>query len=200
MNCAKTITSLAVSLMLSGAALAQGTADMVGRDVNQQNRIEQGLQKGALTSGEAAKLERQETHVETMQKNALSDGNLSPAEKARIQNAQNAASANIYKQKHDAQVGHPNSASSQRMQADVQRNANQQSRIEQGVNSGELTNKETASLERGQAHVTAREAKAGADGHVGPVEQGKIQSAENRQSDRVYHKKHNAVVKPKSGV
>ena len=200
MHAAKTIIALAIGLMLTGAAQAQGTADMVQRDVNQQNRVEQGLQSGALTSGEAAKLEKQETHIETMQTNALKNGKLSPAEKARIQNAQNAASANIYKQKHDAQVGNPNSASSRRLQADVQRNANQQARIEQGVTSGQLTHKETATLERGQAHVTAKEAQAGADGHVGSVEQGKIQTAENHQSAQVYHKKHNAVVKPKAGV
>jgi len=34
------------------------------------------------------------------------------------------------------------------MQADVQRNINQQSRIEQGIQSGQLTNKETSQLER----------------------------------------------------
>jgi len=38
----------------------------------------------------------------------------------------------------------PNSASSKRMQADAQRDVNQQERIEQGVRSGELTKKEAA--------------------------------------------------------
>ena len=81
------------------------------------------------------------------------------------------------------------------MQADVQRNVNQQKRIEQGVKSGQLTNTEVAKLERGQSHVTAREAHAGADGHVGPAEQANIQAAENRQSKHIYDKKHNTVVK-----
>ena len=190
-----TLIALAVGALVSGAAHAQGTAATVQRDVNQQQRIEQGLQSGQLTTGEAAKLEKQETKVETMQKNALKDGTLTPAEKARLTKAQNATSASIAAQKHDAQVGNPNSASSKRMQADVQRNVNQQARIEQGVKSGQLTNTEVAKLERGQSHVTGKEARAGANGHVGAAEQANIQAAENGQSARVYDKKHNATTK-----
>ena len=77
------------------------------------------------------------------------------------------------------------------MQADVQRNLNQQARVEQGVRSGELTNHETASLERGQAHISRAEARAGANGHVGLAEQANIQARENHQSERIYAKKHN---------
>jgi hypothetical protein len=43
-------------------------------------------------------------------------------------------------------AGNHNSASSQRMQGDVQRNINQQNRVEQGVQSGQLTNKEASRL------------------------------------------------------
>src|SRR5258708_12947077 len=78
------------------------------------------------------------------------------------------------------------------MQADVQRNVNQQQRIEQGVQSGQLTNREAAKLERGQARVNRAEARAGADGKVGPNEQRRIQKAENRQSKRIYREKHDA--------
>jgi len=39
------------------------------------------------------------------------------------------------------------------MQADVQRNINQQQRVEQGVKSGQLTNREAGKLENGQARV-----------------------------------------------
>ena len=61
--------------------------------------------------------------------------------------------------------------------------------------SGTLTNRETASLERGQAHVNRAEAVAGADGHVGPAEQTNIQARENHQINRIYRKKHNEVEK-----
>jgi hypothetical protein len=49
-------------------------------------------------------------------------------------------------------------------------------------------------LERGQAHVDRKEANAAANGHVGAREQGRIQRSENRQSARVYRKKHNGHV------
>ena len=181
-------------LVASSAALpafAQTAASEVQRNTNQQQRIEQGLQSGALTTHEAGQLERQQTEIDRMEKNALKDGSLSPAEKARIQAAQNNASNSIAADKHNAKLGDPASKSSQRMQADVQRNVNQQARIEQGVKSGQLTNKETASLERGQAHVNRAEANAAANGHVGPVEQANIQGKENLQSARVHNKKHN---------
>lgn len=103
------------------------------------------------------------------------------------------AKAARYNQKHDAQVGNPGSASSQHVQADVQRNLNRQQRIEQGVQSGELKTGEVARLERGQSRVDRVTARASADGRVGAREQARIQARENRQSTRVYRKKHNAV-------
>ena len=183
-----------LALLLAGIALpalAQTSASEIQRNTNQQQRIEQGLQSGALTTHEAGQLERQQTQVDHMEKNALKDGSLSPAEKSRIETAQNKASSSIAADKHNAKLGNPTSKSSKRMQADVQRNANQQARIEQGVRSGELTKKETASLERGQAHVNRAEAKAAASGHVGATEQARVQGKENVQSARVYDKKHN---------
>jgi len=43
--------------------------------------------------------------------------------------------------------------------------------------------------------VTGREANAAANGHVGAAEQARIQRSENRQSGRVYRKKHNGISK-----
>ena len=187
-----TILAAALALTFGGAAIAQTTSSDVQRNVDQQQRIEQGLQSGSLNTREAAKLEQGESHIDKMESNAAKDGTLGPAEKARIAKAQNAESRAIARQKHDAQVGNPASASSQRMQADVQRDVNQQARIKQGVSSGQLTNSEAGKLERGQSHVNHKEAVAGIDGHVGKVDQARVQSAENAQSARVYHKKHNA--------
>ncbi len=195
----RTSLAIAIAAAFCGSALAQTTGSEVQRDVNQQNRIEQGLQSGQLNTHEAAKLEQGEARIDRMQSNAMKDGSLSDAEKARIQKAQNAESKAVYGQKHDAQTGNPASASSQRMQADVQRNANQQARIKQGVTSGALTTKETAALERGQAHASHKEAVAGANGHVGAGEQARIQASENHQSARVSHKKHNSTVAAGTG-
>jgi hypothetical protein len=192
MKATATIVAGAVAGLFSIAAGAQTTATEVQRDVNQQQRIEQGLKSGSLNTREASQLERGESRIDRMESNAEKDGKLSPAEKARIQRAQNQESRRINQLENNAAKGNPNSASSQRMQADVQRNVNQESRIEQGVKSGQLTNREVGNLERGQARVDRAEAHAGANGRVSANEQQRIQKAENKQSKRIYHEKHDA--------
>lgn len=187
--------AIALGTAISASAMAQTSATEVGRNVNQQQRIEQGLKSGELNSREAARLEGQESKVNRDEARALKDGNLSVAEKARLQAEQNKVSQDIYREKHNAQKGNPDSASSKRTQADVQRNINQQQRIEAGVKSGELTKKETAKLERGQAHVEHKEAKAGRNGHVSAREEAGIQHAEDKQSANIYKQKHNNQVR-----
>jgi hypothetical protein len=186
-----TLIALALSGWIATSAFAQTAASETQRDVDQQQRIEQGLQSGQLSTKEAGQLERKEQQVDRTEAHAMKDGTLSPAEKARIQREQNQASRQIQRGKHNAIHGNPDSASSQRMQTDVQRNLNQQERINQGVRSGQLTNHEAGALERGQAHVDRAEANAAANGRVGAGEQGHIQGKENAQSKRIYHKKHN---------
>ena len=191
MNTKMTFVAALFATAFAAPVLAQTTGAEVQRDVNQQQRIEQGLKSGQLTTKEAGKLESGASKVEKMQSNAERNGSVSPREQARIQAAQNRESRAINRQKHDAQVGNPNSASSQRAQADVQRNLNQQQRIEQGVQSGRLTNREAGSLERGQSRVDRATARAAADGRIGANEQAGIQTRENKQSKRIFNKKHN---------
>ena len=188
---------LIAASLLTSAAWAQTTPAEQDqqRNVNQQQRIEQGLQSGQLSTKEAGSLERQEQHVDKMEAHDMKNGAITPGEQARLNAAQNRVSNNIYADKHNGVTGNPNSASSQRMQADVQRNVNQQQRIQNGMDNGSLTNREAGKLERGQAHVNGREANAAANGHVGAAEQRGIQRSENRQSGRIYRKKHNAVTK-----
>lgn len=191
MKTSQIILTTTVAALLAMPALAQtSTAETVQRNVNQQQRIQQGLQSGQLTTQEAARLERGQAHVEQMQARALHDGVLTQQERARLDHAQDVQSRRIYQEKHDAQTGNPNSASSQRMQSEVQRNINQQTRIQQGVQSGQLTNREVGRLERGQAHTSRMQARAGADGHVGGYENARIQRSENAQSHRIYREKH----------
>ena len=188
----KVSSVLIISLtMMSVTAFAQTAETAANRNVNQQERIEAGLESGALNTKEAAKLERAEGRVDHMQAAALKDGDVSAQEAERIQQQQNKVSKDIYQQKHDAQLGNPDSASSKRMQEDVARNAKQQERIATGVANGTLTSQETARLEQGQAATSRREAFAGADGHVGKREQNNIQKKEDRESQKIHHKKHN---------
>ena len=180
----------------SFAASAQtSAANTTQRDVNQEQRIESGLQDGSITTRENAELQRDEAHVDKLQAKDMKNGPMTSAEKAQLNAAQNKTSRDITQARTNGINGNPLSASSQRAQADTQRNIDQQQRINNGVKSGALTNHEAASLERGQAHVDKREARAGANGHIGAGEQRRVVRADNRQSARIYNKKHNATVK-----
>lgn len=185
----------ALLIIASAGAFAQTTGSTVGRDIKQEQRIENGLQNGTITTREGALLQRDEAKVDHLQAKSLKDGQLSAAEQSQLKAAQNKASRDIATATHNGVNGNAQSASSQRMQADVQRNINEQKRIEGGVQNGSLTNHEVAKLERGQSHVDHKEFVAGRDGHVGAGEQKRVQRAENRQSRRIHHEKHDAQVK-----
>jgi len=192
MKATSTVLAAAIAGLFSVTASAQTAGSEVQRDVNQQQRIEQGLKSGSLTTREASQLERSEAKIDKRESNAEKNGSLSPAEKARIQRAQNQESRNINRLESNGRNGNPDSASSRRMQADVQRNVNQERRVEQGVKSGQLTNREVGRLEGGESRVDRAEARAGANGGVSAGEQKRIQSADNRQSRRIYRQKHDA--------
>ena len=191
-----------IATALLGASLgafAQNTTntpETVQRDVNQDRRIETGLKSGSLTTGEAARLERDQSQIDRLQAKALNDGKLSPAEREQLAAAQNRASHHINAAEHNGATGNPASASSQRMQADVQRNLNQDQRIEAGIQNGSLTNREVAATERGQARVAHKEFEAGRDGHVGAAEQRRIQHAENRKSREIHQQKNDGQERP----
>jgi hypothetical protein len=184
-------TLLALIAIASGSAFAQSAAsEFVERNINQQQRIEQGLQSGQLNTREAARLEKQEGKIENLESRALRDGQVSQNEARRIDQAQDRLSRGIYQEKHDAQTGNPNSPSSQRMQQDVERNINQQQRIERGLNSGQLTQREAGRMERREGQINRMQGRAGSDGNVGRFEQQRIQSAQNQQSRRIHNERH----------
>ena len=190
-NASKLLISVGLSA-LAATAVAQTAANIVQRDINQETRIRSGLQDGTLTTREAALLEKREGAADRMQANALKDGKLTAQERARVTRAENRNSQAINTARTNGVNGNPLSASSQRMQQGVQRDINQQQRIENGIRSGQLTNKEVSGLERGQARIDAKEFRAGRDGHVGAGEAQAVNNAQNRQSARIYNKRHNA--------
>jgi hypothetical protein len=79
-----------------------------------------------------------------------------------------------------------------------QREVNQQQRIEQGMNSGQLTPKETAKLEKGEAKIDKMEAKAKSDGKVTDKERKKLTKAQNKESKKIYKEKHDKQAAPKA--
>ena len=93
---------------LPALAFAQGdtasTPRTDKRQANQERRIEQGAQSGALTQKETAKLEKGQTHVERMENKAVADGKVTAKERRHIEHAQDKQSKKIYHEKHDNQT------------------------------------------------------------------------------------------------
>ncbi len=71
-----------------------------------------------------------------------------------------------------------------------QRQANQEQRIDQGVASGALTEREANRMERGQQHVENMESRAKADGVVTRRERVRLHEAQTVESRRIYAQKH----------
>jgi len=71
------------------------------------------------------------------------------------------------------------------------REEHQEDRIQKGINSGQLTEREAANLERHEQKIEADRQRALADGRISGKERRKLNREENRQSQRIYHKKHN---------
>jgi uncharacterized membrane protein YebE (DUF533 family) len=67
----------------------------------------------------------------------------------------------------------------------------QERRIEQGVRSGELTPRETARLERGQARIRQMERQALADGRISRRERAAIDREQDKQNQLIARFKHN---------
>jgi hypothetical protein len=78
-----------------------------------------------------------------------------------------------------------------------QRQANQDKRIDNGVKSGQLNQREAARLDKGQARVDKMENKALADGKITKGEANRIERAQDRQSARIYTQKHDKQTAPK---
>ena len=73
-----------------------------------------------------------------------------------------------------------------------QRQQNQRERIVNGVESGELTMRETHRLAAGQVHLKRAENRAKSDGVVTKRERAHLQHEANQQSRRIHRQKHDA--------
>jgi hypothetical protein len=79
-------------------------------------------------------------------------------------------------------------------QSIAQRKDNQQDRIAQGVNSGQLTTGETKNLETKEAGINKEEhtMRSEDDGHLTSADRAKLDNQQNHVSNRIYDDKHNA--------
>jgi hypothetical protein len=102
-----TIGTLAATLIVAASPLVAqaGHRDpgVNARQANQQARIAQGARSGELTKHEAHRLEREQRGIAREERREKADGRLSTRERADLHRDLNAASRDIYRQKHDAQ-------------------------------------------------------------------------------------------------
>ena len=98
----KTIPALLLSLIAS-MAFADDPATPVfdQRQENQERRIDQGVASGALSEGEAARLDAQQDRLQRAEDRAKSDGVVTRRERARLHHRQDHASGNVYRKKHN---------------------------------------------------------------------------------------------------
>lgn len=97
----------AVLIGLTGIAVAQTqpsqTPGVDKRQQIQQHRIEKGVESGALTETEAARLAKRQQKIEADKQKALADGAVTKRERVRLHQEQDRVSRQIYRQKHDRQ-------------------------------------------------------------------------------------------------
>ena len=148
------------------------------REQNQQKRVADGLKDGSITSGEAAKIERDEQKVQRDEAKAKADGVVTPRERARLNRELNHTSREIHHdRKNTPGVDH--------------REQNQQNRVANGLKNGSITSGEAAKIERDEQKIQRDEAKAKADGVVTGREKAKLNRELNHTSREIRRDKHN---------
>lgn len=96
------ILTLLFIMSLSLSAFAN-TPGINRRERNQQRRIAHGIADGQLTAGEAARLEREEAHINRDERRAKADGRVTFWERQRLDNELDRANRRIYRNTHDSQ-------------------------------------------------------------------------------------------------
>ena len=87
--------------LAAGATFAQGTYREDERNVQQEQRIQQGETNGTLSPYEASHLQRQQRLVRGAERHAAADGKITPREREHIRHLQEHSSADIARDKRD---------------------------------------------------------------------------------------------------
>jgi hypothetical protein len=157
------------------------------REANQDQRIAQGLRSGQMTSGEAARAERTQSHIDQQvaSDRAANGGKLTGQERRQINGEQNAASRQIYDEKHNGNTVKPNEVDD--------REANQQQRTANGLRSGQMTSGEAGRTNQNQARVAQQvhNERTANGGALNGQQKRQANREENQNSRQIYNEKHN---------
>jgi len=157
------------------------------REANQDQRIANGLRSGQMTSGEAARAERTQSGIDQQVHNdrVANGGKLTGQEKQQINGEQNAASRQIYNEKHNGNTITPNKVDN--------REANQQQRVAQGLRTGQETSGEAARSNANQAGVAQQvhNERVANGGALNQQQKRQVNKEQNANSRQIYKQKHN---------
>ena len=184
------VAAAVLAVLVAVPLSAQSGGKIKKRAENQQDRIAQGVQSGQLTAGETARLERKEAGLnrEVHALRTVDGGKLTARDKALVNKQQNKLSNQIYDQKHDAQTqGHGTGEIARRKE-------NQQDRIGQGIQSGQLTAGEAARLEGKESALNqeTRDMRALDGGKLTAQDKATVNQQQNKLSKQIYDQKHDA--------
>jgi CRISPR/Cas system-associated endoribonuclease Cas2 len=150
---------------------------------NQDRRIQQDVNKGELTPGQAANLHHEDQQIRQEERNmaAQNGGHITKGEKKVLNQQENAVNKQIQRD-----ASHPNHP----RRAEVNhRLADQNHRIDQEVKEGELTPGQAANLHHEDQQIRQEEHDMASQngGHLTPVEQKVLNQQENAVSQQIGH-------------
>jgi len=161
------------------------------RDRAQRERIRDGIQDRSLTPAETARLRQDQLRIHEMAKDFASDGVVTPAERAKLEAAQDAASGHIAKERHDLQGAVGPTRNWRVWDPGVnQRQWNQHLRIAQGIASGALTAEEAGELISMEAKIRQMEQAMKSDGVLTVAERKELHAALKAASEAIFSFKH----------
>ena len=170
-------TTLLASAMFAGMglspAMAQGTYTP-GIDRAQQvisERIQQGMASGQITPSEAQALYRRDREISIRENRFKSDGRATPQERQQLQADLNGLNADVERMMTNRNVGgqRGNTPGIDNLQFNISE------RIDEGVRSGRITQREARSLRNRERNIARHEASFKRDGIVTRQERRQLQ-------------------------
>ena len=104
---AAALLTLALAAAPAWAQSSTDTPRIDKREAIQADRIEQGMNSGALTPGETARVDRGQARIQAGEAAAKADGKVTKRERIALTRAQNHQSRKIYRLKHNARTTTP---------------------------------------------------------------------------------------------
>lgn len=170
------IASLTASVLFAGLGLSTAMAQGIqtpGIDRTQQAisaRIQQGLASGQITPSEAQVLYRRDRDIEMRENQYKANGNATPQERQQLRADLEILAAEVERMMSNREVVMPpgNARGMDNREFKISQ------RIEEGVRSGRISEREARRLHRQQREIERHEAAFRSDGVLTPQERGQL--------------------------